>query len=209
MVVLEFVALSTVSWLLIKYYKSDNVTVDVAISVYLSWVLGFAGVLLLPYDMSTTVLASKETILTDVWDFIYWSTFVLAWVVLPVQLEYHSSGHFSFREKLHDALRKNIYALVIAATAGVVYIMYNVVTGNGSPYQVINFMMAMGNTYGVFIIIVLMGSGLVGLPRRLWQLADSEKELSRLYMSAVSIDGAYQDARVSTSQQMYPYLTSV
>jgi hypothetical protein len=70
-----------------------------------------------------------------------------------------------------------------------------VASGNGSPTEVVSFMMAMGNTYGVLIIIFLMGNGLVGLPRRLWQIGDSEAELVRLYLSAGGVESAYQEAR--------------
>jgi len=70
-----------------------------------------------------------------------------------------------------------------------------VASGNGSPMEVVSFMMAMGNTYGVLIIIFLMGNGLVGLPRRLWQIGDSEAELIRLYLSAGGVESAYQEAR--------------
>jgi hypothetical protein len=57
-----------------------------------------------------------------------------------------------------------------------------VVVSKGAPSEVIGFLMAMGNTYGMLIITLLMGNGLVALPRRLWQLADDENELRRLYI---------------------------
>ena len=72
---------------------------------------------------------------------------------------------------------------VIAATVGIIYVVFMVASHRGSFEEVVGFMMAMGNTYGVFIIIVLMGTGLVDLPRRLWQLADYDRELQRLYIS--------------------------
>ena len=97
-------------------------------------------------------------------------------------MEYHSSGHFSVADKLRHGLRKNILAGVLAFLLSIVYVIFNVATGNGSFSQVIGFMMAMGNTYGVLIIIVLMGNGLVGLPKRLWQLTDIEGELIRYYI---------------------------
>ena len=40
----------------------------------------------------------------------------------------------------------------------------------------------MGNTYGILLITVLMGSGLVSLPRRMWYYADIDMELNGLYM---------------------------
>jgi hypothetical protein len=48
-------------------------------------------------------------------------------------------------------------------------------------------MMAMGNTYGVLLITVLMGNGLVGLPKRLWIMGNSDEELQRLYISVQSM----------------------
>ena len=34
--------------------------------------------------------------------FLQYSIFILAWVVLPIQMEYHGSGHFSFKEKVSE-----------------------------------------------------------------------------------------------------------
>lgn len=74
-------------------------------------------------------------------------------------------------------------AALLALAAGVFYIIYMVSTSGGSLYQVVGFMMAMGNTYGVLLITVLMGNGLVALPKRLWTMANIDGELQRLYMS--------------------------
>ena len=42
------------------------VTWDVSITVYISWVLGFAGILLLPYDLSVAeVLSHISFIITN------------------------------------------------------------------------------------------------------------------------------------------------
>ena len=84
-----------------RYYQGKLVTLDVSVTVYLSWVLGFVGVLLLPYDLSVSlVLGVQSQSLVNVWKTIYWSTFILAWVVLPMQYTYHSSGHFTFKKKV-------------------------------------------------------------------------------------------------------------
>jgi hypothetical protein len=84
---------------------------------------------------------------------------------------------------------------VAAIFAAVIYVVVMVSTHSGSFSEVVGFMMACSNTYGVFIIIVLMGSGLVSLPRRLWQLADYEAELQRLFISAGTVESTFQDAR--------------
>lgn len=131
------------------------------------------------------------------------STFFLAWIVLPIQMEYHSSGHFTFYSKVRwtasetihvvsdsshskqmkDAFMRLALAALLALAAGIFYIIYMVSTSGGSLYQVVGFMMAMGNTYGVLLITVLLGNGLVALPKRLWTMANIDGELQRLYMS--------------------------
>jgi hypothetical protein len=61
--------------------------------------------------------------------------------------------------------------------------------GSKATIDFIAFMMAMGNTYGVILIILLMGNGLVALPRRLWQMANTECEINRLYLAvAMTLD---------------------
>lgn len=196
----EFLLLAIACNFLIRYYKAENVTKDVICTVFLSWVLGLGGLLLLPYDISNAVISSPNSSsnainLRNAWNFIYWSTFTLAWVILPIQSEYHTSGHFSFALKLKDAIKKNVYALVVVGSIGLLYIIYQSITGSATPHKVIGFFMAMGNTYGVFVIICLLGSGLTGLPLRLYYIADFEVELTRIYFSAYGVESVYQEAK--------------
>ena len=73
LVVSEFIILALVCFFLIRYYKGNMVTFDVAVAVYLSWVLGFAGILLLPFDISVAVVEDQQSdSLVKVWNFIYW-----------------------------------------------------------------------------------------------------------------------------------------
>jgi hypothetical protein len=64
----------------------------------------------------------------------------------------------------------------------VIFVIYMLSTNGGSTSALLGFMMAMTNTYGLMIIIVLMGNGLVALPRRMWELGNTSDELVRLYM---------------------------
>lgn len=90
---------------------------------------------------------------------------------------------------------KLLLALVLTILAVVFYICYNVFAVGGSVSDVMSFLMAMGNTYGVLLITLLMGTGLVAIPKRLWLLGDVEGELNRLYLSASGVEEAYQNAR--------------
>ena len=103
LIVGEFLFASGVCGYLLWYYKSPYVTNDVSATGYIAWVFGLAGVMLLPYDLSmalTTPESADSEKLNELWKFIYWSTFWLAWVILTMQMEYHHSGHFSFKGKV-------------------------------------------------------------------------------------------------------------
>ena len=73
---------------LLVYFKNPQVKVDVLITVMIGWIFGFAGILLLPYDLSVAIV-NEETVsnLKVMWEIIYWTTFSLAWIILPIQLE--------------------------------------------------------------------------------------------------------------------------
>ncbi|RYH13070.1 hypothetical protein EON65_36550 [archaeon] len=94
-----------------------------------------------------------------------------------------------------DALKKLFLALILAIVLGFAYIVYMVASRGLTFTEIISFTMAMSNTYGVLLITVLMGSGLVSLPKRLWNMADIENELKRLYISALTVEEAYQESR--------------
>ncbi len=76
--VIEFLGVSIASFLLLKHYQSPSVSWDVTISVYFSWVLSFATVLLLPYDLSLALteeqayLDHSSTSMSHMWKVVYW-----------------------------------------------------------------------------------------------------------------------------------------
>lgn len=111
-------------------------------------------------------------------------------------MEFHSSGHFSFQDKLKDAATKLLHFGIIAIIAGIVYVAYMISYASaGTLSHIITISMAMSNTYALLLITVLVGNGLVGVPKRLWMMSDTEMELSRLYISSVLIEERYQEAR--------------
>lgn len=69
----EFIFLAIICGVLIHYYRSPVVTFDVSLTVYLSWVLGFSAVLLLPYDLSLAIEENlQSTNLEKLWSWVYW-----------------------------------------------------------------------------------------------------------------------------------------
>ena len=88
---------------------------------------------------------------------------------------------------MKDAIYRLLFTGAVAILAAIIYIIYMVPTSGGTFSEVIGFVMAMGNTYGVLLITLLMGNGLVALPMHLWRLGDVERGLQELYLSVSSL----------------------
>lgn len=92
-----------------------------------------------------------------------------------------------------------LWSLLIAAVLGVCYLLYMLIfaSENGSMTfsDIIAFTMAMGNTYGMLLLTVLLGSGLASLPKRLWQLSNPTFELNRLYLLTMHVEEAFEESR--------------
>lgn len=202
-VAVSFTLIALGAGFLLWHFALKSSPADVLISVWVSWVLGFVGVLLLPYDISVSLAPGsaynnrEEDSLLGVWSSIYWITFSLAWILLPVQMEYHASGEFSILSKLIDAVYKNfMFGLLVCCTL-IIYLIYELITTEKATVQVYVFLMAVGNTYGVLLLVVLAGSGLIGVPRRLWEMTEFDSELERCWLIAPQTEEAFQDSRFS------------
>lgn len=73
LVIVEFLLMAVACFFLLRYYAASMVTMDVMLTVYVSWILGFMGVLLLPYDLSIAIVYDERSAaLVEVWTFVYW-----------------------------------------------------------------------------------------------------------------------------------------
>lgn len=84
------------------------------------------------------------------------------------------SGYFTFRDRLLDALHAQLrtacFALA-ALAAFVAYLLAQRYTLAGCE----GLLMALSNTYGLLFVVVLLGNGVVEVPRRLWNASFPEK----------------------------------
>ncbi len=126
-----------------------------------------------------TVNTSNPTYLP--WRITYWTTFLLAWIILPIAREVLNSGQFTFYHRLKDGLSNSFRGLLIMMVCGVTSIFamaihlksFHLVT------IVLPVLMAMSNTYGLLLVAFLLGNGLVNIPKRYWREACPAKELRR------------------------------
>ena len=188
---------------LICYYKSKTLTPTwIGFLVGASWFLGFSGTLLLPLDIAqantgtyTKNDAAHENCIL-LWQLVYWSTFILAWLVLPCVYEAWYAGELTWRGRLIASVKANAKFYLLTGIMGGLFSVYYMVNHSLSVKALMAFLLIFGNTYGLLLVICFLGNGLVEVPRSLWRLRNRDKELERVIMRAVIVDEVVYDAQI-------------
>ncbi|ORZ00351.1 LMBR1-like membrane protein-domain-containing protein [Syncephalastrum racemosum] len=163
----------------------------------IGWCFPFWIVLLLPIDMASTMYDNCEgeckvpfahvsqSFLYVAWRTLYWTSFCLTWMMIPMMQAYVNTGDFSFIRRLKSAAQVNLRFYSIYLVVGIIGLVY-LVFGSGytTREKIQGFVMAMANSWGLFLAIVLMGYGLVAVPRRLWLTGSTQRHLRQLYANA-------------------------
>ena len=198
--IISSIFLILLSTYLIQHYASPGTSILLRLMVIISFWLGFSGIALLPIDLSRTTTSTNiienevdnvnETYLP--WKITYWLTFGLAWAVLPFVREFLLSGQFTFLERCKDAIKKVLKGHVILLVVLAIVIIALAV--HLRSWTAIPVLMAVGNTYGLLLVSLLLGYGLVDLPREMWRCACPTNELRRLRIKASAADEALCEA---------------
>lgn len=123
----------------------------------------------------------SEGVMIKLWRFIYWTSQALTWLILPIMQSYSMCGEFTPLDRFKSAIRSNlIYYSSIGAifTFFLIYVIFK--TGlDFSSLKVIAI--SSSNTWGLFLLVVLLGYGLVELPRFLINRSKHYHCLNRQY----------------------------
>lgn len=115
------------AWL-VNHFASRGSALLIKLLATISFALGFGGIALLPIDLAITEVydvgaheaagGSGPNATYVPWMVTYWSTFFLAWTILPLVRESLLSGRFTYFARLHfgckQAVRGYIFLLVVS-----------------------------------------------------------------------------------------------
>jgi len=160
----------------------------VILSIIIGWFLSFSIILVLPLDITSSIyrgLSDEEKLKTDppigyqseefftiFWNIVYWISYVLTWLALPLLSGYILSGHFTPLKKFKDSIYQNILFYGVLGGIGVVFVIYIAIARQMTGKALLAFLMAMSNAWGLLLCIVFLGYGLVDIPRRYWRKSD-------------------------------------
>uniref|UniRef100_A0A0B8RU41 Plasma membrane protein n=1 Tax=Philothamnus irregularis TaxID=1899461 RepID=A0A0B8RU41_9SAUR len=137
-----------------------------------------------------------DRIMPIFWRVVYWTSQFLTWILLPFMQSYARSGGFSITGKIKTALIENAiyygtYLLIFGA-----FLMYVAINPNISLQwsQLQTIGIAAANTWGLFLLVLLLGYGLVEIPRSHWNGAKKGYLLMKTYFKAAKLMTEKADA---------------
>lgn len=130
-----------------------------------------------------------ENVLPNLWRVVYWTSQCLTWLVLPLMQSYIKAGDFTVRGKLKSALIDNaIYYGSYLFICGVLLIYIALKPGLDLDGQKLKAIASSAsNTWGLFLLVLLLGYALVEVPRSLWNSSKCGYVLNYSYFKAAKL----------------------
>ncbi|CAI9284602.1 unnamed protein product [Lactuca saligna] len=183
--------------LTLKYFAGPDVPRYVFFTVGYTWFCSISVIILVPADISSTIIGHDNGGISFFWSWSYWSTFLLTWLVVPLIQGYEDAGDFTMRERLKTSIHVNLVFYLILGLIGLVGLILLIMMRNDWSGGVLGMAMACSNTFGLVTGAFLLGFGLSEIPKTIWRNADwttRQKVLShKIAKMALKLDVAHQE----------------
>ncbi|XP_041359946.1 G-protein coupled receptor-associated protein LMBRD2-like [Gigantopelta aegis] len=130
-----------------------------------------------------------DHVLPTLWHVVYWTSQVLTWLFLPLMQSYSNAGDFTIAGKIKSALIENaIYYGTYLLIFGVCLIYVAARPDlhiDADKLKVIG--VTASNTWGLFVLVLMLGYGLVDVPRSLWNNAKRGHQLSKTHFKIAKL----------------------
>ncbi|XP_062290303.1 G-protein coupled receptor-associated protein LMBRD2B [Scomber scombrus] len=138
------------------------------------------------------------------WRVVYWTSQCLTWLLLPFMQSYARSGGFSITGKIKTALIENAiyygtYLLIFGSL--LIYVAVHP-EWHLSWYELQTIGITAANTWGLFLLVLLLGYGLVEIPRSYWNASRHGHLLIKTYFKASKLMTEKADAEENLEDMM-------
>ena len=123
-----------------------------------------------------------DDVLPNLWRVVYWTSQLLTWFILPLMQSFTQAGEFTVWGKLKSALWDNLIYYASLMFIAVILIIYIALQPNqmGLTWDRTKAIAAAAsNTSGLFVLVLMLGYGLVEVPRNLWLSSQRGYQLNR------------------------------
>ncbi|KAN0014781.1 hypothetical protein ACTFIU_001099 [Dictyostelium citrinum] len=117
----------------------------------------------------------------------YFGTLLLTWLVYPLMGSFVLAGDFHLSGRITRSVKENAYLYLIFGVIGLIIMIWLLAVKQLDWNSMVGFAMAAANTWGLCLVIVLMGYGLVETPRSIWVGSQRSLVLKHLQFKAVEL----------------------
>eukprot|EP01083_Nonionella_stella_P108594 315984_1 len=180
---------------LVWKYSRRNVSLGAKAVIFSAWFCVFELVILLPADMYTSKTSNIYGALRFMFSSMYWFSYALTWAVLPLGYDYHAAGDFTRLDKFRTSVLSNVRYYVVVGVLFVAFIVYLLATDGISADGLVGFCVSLANAWGLTLLVLTMGYGLVEIPRKLWYSGNPEIRLNHMYFKVSAIHDELEETK--------------
>lgn len=138
----------------------------------------------------------SEEVLRHTWSIVYWISFALTWIIIPITNSYFQTGEFTFWRKLKSSIYNNLLYQLVLLLLGLAFISLLIYSNSQfwNLSHLLSFLMGLSNGYGLILIIGFMGYGFIQFPRHFWKQSSLQKTLYRMERKAETLFESLMDA---------------
>lgn len=142
----------------------------------------------------------SDDVFPNLWRIIYWSSQFLTWLILPLMQSYLKAGDFTVQGKLRSALIDNaIYYGSYLMICGVLLIYIALKPGVYLEWEKLKAIASSAsNTWGLFLLVLLLGYALVEIPRSLYNNSKTGYTLQHAYFKLSKLSSDKAEAEENT-----------
>ncbi|CAD8093585.1 unnamed protein product [Paramecium primaurelia] len=204
---LEIILVTIYCAKLINNICCKDVNFIVKVTCLISWLTNFILLILLPLDIYITFrdqeqfnnqgeVHSKEyEAIANLYQLLYWANFILCWTIIPIMQEYEEAIDLNRAQKFIRSLINNGKFYLIIGIAGIAFVVILVMTGQASDYGLAKLLKSMANSFGVALIIILLGYSLIAVPRAHIRTSTLDVQMKYLYFKTAKITEEKDDAQ--------------
>lgn len=188
------------------YFADRDVSAWTRLQVASAWTLALSVVAVVPLDVAATVSSDADAsaasnTLASAWEVGYWSTYALTWVILPLCQSYEDCADFNAVERVRRAARENATFLGAMFAAVVLGGAVMLATEKLSLAAMRAYGIVLANVFGISTGVLLMGYGLVDVPRRIWRRASFNARVTWAYKRVAASSRALTTAHEKLARQ--------
>ncbi len=143
----------------------------------ISFFFALSVCIMLPLD----IYGDDTETYTSFWVTNYWISLVLSWIVIPLLMEFRDAPEFHVFEQIRTACRQFMATNILVMFVLLIFVVIVMSTEGLTANSMRVVLVTMSNTFGLIVIIVALGYGLVNILRNMYLKTDRKAELKSIY----------------------------